>query len=61
MARYLCATPTFTTDSFHHDTMCLYGKTTCTVKEGLFYTRIQNILNLTHSYYVVNMCPIISA
>ena len=41
MARYVCAMPTFTTDSFHHDTKCLYGKTTCTVKEGLYSTRSQ--------------------
>ena len=52
MARYVCAMPTFTADSFHHDTKCLYGKTTCTVKEGLYYTHSQTILNLIRSYYV---------
>ena len=35
MARYVCAMPTFTTDPFHHDTKCRYGKMTYTVKEGL--------------------------
>ena len=50
MARYVCATPAFTTDSFHHDTKCLYGKMTCTVKERLYSTRSQAILNLTRSY-----------
>ena len=44
MARYVCATTTFTVDSFHYDTKCLYGKTTCTVKEGLYPTRSQTIL-----------------
>ena len=52
MARYVCATPTFTTDSFHHDTKCPYGKTTCTVKEELHSIRSQTILNLIRSYYV---------
>ena len=31
-------------------TKCLYGKTTCTVKEGLYFTRSKTILNLIHSY-----------
>ena len=44
MARYICATPTFTTDSCHHDTKCLYGKMTCTVKEGLYSTHSQTVL-----------------
>ena len=50
MTRYVCAMPTFTTDSFHHDTKYLYGKTTCTVKEGLYSTRSQTILNSIRSY-----------
>ena len=50
MARYVCAMPTFTTDLFHHDTKCLYGKMTCTVKEGLYSTRSQTILKLIRSY-----------
>ena len=45
VTRYVCAMPTFTTYSFHHDTKCLYGKMTCTVKEGLYSTRSQTILN----------------
>ena len=45
MARYVCVTPTFTTDSFYHDAKCLY-QMTCTVMEGLYSTRSQTILNL---------------
>ena len=50
MARYVCAMPTFTTDLFRHNTKYLYGKMICTVKEGLYSTRSQTILNLIRSY-----------
>ena len=50
MARYVCATPTFTIDLFHYDTKYPYGKMTCTVKEGLYSTCTLTILNLIRSY-----------
>ena len=50
MARYICATPTFTADLFRDDTKYLYGKMTCTVKEGLYSTHSPTILNLIRSY-----------
>ena len=52
MAHYVCATPTFTTDSFHHDTKFLYSKTTCTVKEGLYSTLSQFNTQLLGRYYM---------
>ena len=33
MARYVCATPTFTTDSFHHDTKYLRYSSIITLKK----------------------------